>query len=247
MSCTIPRDTPNTPARGRTMRLHALLVAAALAATGLPAFASDQRAPIEPFTADYQASYMGLQADGRMKLAKVGEHRWRYSLDISNALANLRQSTVFEVHDGQWRPISGSDASQVLVKKEERTASYDWDEGVARWSGDVKPERAGPVKLQPGDMDALMVNLALARDLRAGKPLEYRLVDNGRVKRMDYEVVGKETLTIGGQPRQATKLVNTDGDKQTIAWIVEGMPVPAKILQRKDGDDALQLTVKSVR
>jgi hypothetical protein len=226
-----------------SLRLRSLLAGAAFALASLPAAAQQ---PLEPFTADYQASYMGMQADGQMKLARVGEDRWRYSLDISNALANLSQSTVFEVRDGKWWPITGSDASTVLVKQEQRKASYDWDNRTARWTGDVKPERAGPVKLQPGDMDALMVNLALARDLAAGKPLEYRLVDNGRIKQLDYEVAGRETITIAGQPRQATKLVNTDGDKQTIAWVVEGMPVPAKILRREDGADALQLTVESV-
>lgn len=230
------------PHRSAT-RLRGLLAGAALLLAAAPVLAGET---LKPFTADYQASYMGMEADGQMKLTSVGENRWRYSLDISNALANLSQNTVFEVRDGHWWPISGSDASTVLVKKENRKASYDWDSRTARWSGDVKPERAGPVKLQPGDMDALMVNLALVRDFAAGEPLRYRMVDNGRIKQLDYEVAGKDTITIAGQPRQATRLVNTDGDKQTIAWVVEGMPVPAKILRRKDGADELQLTVKSV-
>ena len=32
---------------------------------------------------------------------------------------------------------------------------------MATWTGDVKPDRAGPVKLQAGDLDAMLINLAI--------------------------------------------------------------------------------------
>lgn len=202
---------------------------------------------LEPFTADYQASYMGMQANGRMSLAAAGDGKWRYNLSIQNQLANLSQTTVFQDVGGQWRPLSGIDSSKVLVKSSVKNAAYDWSRGVATWSGDVKPGRAGPVKLQAGDMDALLVNLALVRDVLAGKPLVYRLVENGKVKVMKYTVAGKEQITVGGKPQQATKVVNTSGERQTIAWVVEGMPVPARILQREKGSDAMDLRVNTVR
>ena len=133
------------------------------------------------------------------------------------------------------------------VKSTDKNARYDWDKGVAQWSGDVKADRSAPVKLQAGDMDALMINLALVRDHEAGKPLRYRMVDDGRIKQMNYAPAGTEQITIGGQQKQATKLVHDEGDKQTIVWLVDGMPVPARIQQRKDGEDAIDLQVKAVR
>ncbi len=233
--------TPANPAtRRRGARLRLLGATAALLMVSAPSWA------IEAFTADYQASYMGMQATGKMTLAPEAGERWRYTLAISTPLANLRQSTVFEDSKGQWRPLTSEDTTQVLVKKSSKTASYDWAQGVATWSGDVKPDRAAPIKLQAGDLDALLINLALVRDLAAGKPLSYRMVDDGRVKKMSYTVSGKEKITIDGKQREATKVVNTDGDKQTIAWLVDGMPIPARILQRKGGKDSIDLTVKSV-
>ena len=222
-------------------RTAAVLAALALCAASLPALA------VKPFTADYQASYMGMQGNGRMTLAADGANRWKYSLSVSSPLANLRQSTVFEESGGQWRPLSGSDSSKVLTKNQTRNATYDWSRGVATWTGDVKPERAGPIKLQSGDMDALLINLAVVRDLKAGKPMNYRMVEDGRVRELSYSVAGKEQITIGGQAKQATKIVSTHGDKQTIAWIVDGMPVPARILQRDKGEDAIDLRVVGVR
>jgi hypothetical protein len=221
--------------------LRTATAAAVLALAGAPALA------VEPFSADYQASYMGMQGNGRMTLEPAGANRWKYSLSIRNSLADLSQSTVFEERDGELRPLSGSDSSKVLIKKSDKQASYDWDRGVATWTGDVKADRSGPIRLQPGDVDALLVNLALVRDVGAGKPLNYRMVDNGRVKQMNYTVAGTETVDVGGRPEQATKVVNTSGDKQTIAWIVEGMPVPARIMHRENGKESIDLRVRSVR
>jgi Protein of unknown function (DUF3108) len=223
----------------RSLLLTATLVAAS--ATAAPARA------LEPFSADYQASYMGLSANGRMSIESQGGNQWKYTLKISNQVAQLTQTTVFEDRDGQWRPLSGTDASLLLVKKIRRNAVYDWAKGEARWSGDVKPERAGPVPLQTGDVDGLLMNLAIARDAIAGKPLRYRMVDEGRAKPMSFTVAGKESISIGGKPRQATKLVSTNGNKQMLIWVVEGIALPARILQRKDGKDDIDLKIVSVR
>ena len=37
-----------------------------------------------------------------------------------------------------------------------------------------------------------------------------------------------------------------DGDKEQLLWVVEGLPVPTRILQRKDGNDEMNLTLKSI-
>ena len=150
-----------------TAIVRSLLVSAALVASTL---AAPARA-LEPFAADYEASYMGLSASGRMTIEPQGGNQWKYTLKIANQMAQLTQTTVFEDINGQWRPLSGTDASLLLVKKIRRNATYDWAKGEARWSGDVKPDRAGPVALLSGDVDGLLMNLAIARDALAGKPL----------------------------------------------------------------------------
>ncbi len=224
---------------------HRWLVATAAAALTATAWAS--ASAVEPFTAQYQASVMGMQGDGQMVLAAQGDNRWQYSLSVSNALADLSQKTVFDEHDGRLRPLSSSDQSRFLVKRKSVTGTYDWDSAQARWSGDIKPDRAGPVKLQPGDMDGLLINLAIARDFAAGKPLSYRMVEDGRVRQVALEVVGKDKITVNGKSHDATKLRRSDGRKEIVAWVVSGMPVPARILQREDGKDTIDLQIKSLR
>jgi hypothetical protein len=217
-----------------------LVATAALALASLPALA------LQPFTANYQASYMGMQANGVMTLANEGSDRWRYSMQIKNPMADLSQSTVFDEHQGNLRPLSSHDRSVLLIKRKQVDARYDWTSNQATWTGDVKADRSGPIRLRNGDLDALLLNLAIARDVAAGKPLTYRMVDDGRIKPMTYRVIGKENVTVAGKTEEATKVSRVDGNKEQIAWIVPGMPVPARLLQRENGQDALDLTLKSL-
>lgn len=221
-------------------RLAALSAAVLAAAATLPAMAMDT------FKATYQANAMGMQGNGQMSVTAQGNGRWQYSLSVRNQLVDLSQSTVFDEQNGRLRPLSSHDSSRVLVKQKTVDTTYDWSSKQATWSGDIKPDRAGPLPLQAGDMDALLVNLAIVRDVAEGKPLNYRMVENGKAKTMSYQVAGKETMTVAGKTVQATKVSRTDGDKQMLVWVVAGMPVPARILQRDKGADAIDLTLSSL-
>ena len=229
----------------RGLRLPATTFALllALCAAAAPAWAAQA---LKPFTATYDVNYMGLNGTATMALAPAGEDRWKYSLDIDSAIANLSQHTVFDARGGQWRPLSNNDSAVLLIKRNSKRASYHWSKREARWTGDVKADRAGPVALRDGDIDAMLLNLVIPRDVTAGKALDYRMVDDGRAKQMHYKVVGKETVEVGGEQRPATKVARVDDDKQQILWIVPGLPVPARILQRKGGKDEMDLVLTSI-
>lgn len=229
-------------------RMFAAAGAALLAVAALPALA------LEPFSATYQANYMGLRAQANMQLAQESGNRWKYGLEVSGAGARLEQNTVFEADGEQWRPVSSSDSQRgesgiaaMLMKNRELNTTYDWNSGEARFSGDVRDGQSGPVTLQAGDLDGMLMNLVLVRDVQAGKsPLRYRLVEDGRAKRQVFERQGTEQVTVGGQTMEATKVVRTDGRRQIVAWIVDDLPVPARLLQRRDGKDHIDMRLQSV-
>ena len=234
--------------RAPMTRLLTATGAALLAIAALPALA------IEPFTATYQANYMGMRAQANMNLAQEGGNRWKYGLQVAGAGARLEQTTTFEANGEQWRPVSSSDSQRgesglaaMLMKNRELNTTYDWSAGEARFAGDVRDGQSGPVKLQTGDLDGMLMNLVLVRDVQAGKsPLRYRLVEDGRAKRQLFERQGTEQVTVGGRSMEATKVVRTDGRREIIAWIVDDMPVPARLLQRRDGKDHIDMRLQSV-
>ena len=222
-------------------RMPALLFAAVLALAASPAHA------LKPFTAQYQASFKGISAGGAMTLSRQGQ-RWTYAMGLRNAMANLSQATVFEEAAGRYRPLGGSDRSTYLMKTRAVVTLYNWKGMQARWTGDVKPQRAGPVAMQPGDMDALLVNLALVRDIGFGRTsMSYRLLENGKAKSMTYRVAGREKITVGGRALDTTRVVQSAGSKQTAVWIAPGVPTPVRIVQREDGSEVFRLQLTSWR
>lgn len=210
------------------------------------AFASLSAWALQPFSAQYEASYKGIPANGSMSLSQQGA-RWTYSMNISNSMATMSQATVFSDAGGKYVPLGSSDRMSYLMQRKSVVTRYDWRALQARWTGDVKPTRAGPVKMQRGDMDGLLVNLALARDVAAGKAMNYRMLENGRAKPLDYRIIGKEKLTVAGKSVIATKVANTSGDKRTTAWIASGVPVPVRIVQSEAGSEVFKLQLKSWR
>lgn len=225
----------------KSMRSILPATALLLACMASPAWA------VKPFVANYEATVKGaIHADAQMKLSSAGGDRWSYELSVNSPIASLQQTTVFEDRDGVWRPLSGNDSTQVLIKKSQKNASYDWATGEARWSGNVKPDRMGPVKLKAGDLDAMLLNLVIVRDVAAGKPLSYRMVDNGVARQQVYQNLGQESITVAGKSKTATKVSRSSDGKLYTLWVVEGLPVPARILQQDDGKDSLDLVLKSV-
>lgn len=204
-----------------------------LLVAGLLAASLSAHAALKPFNATYQATYMGMDAVGKMSLTAQGGNQWKYSMAIMAKVGSAKQSTTFEDVGGTWRPLNGQDATNVLFKSDLRNANYDWGKREATWSGKVKPDRRGPVALQAGDIDAMLMNLAIVRDVEAGKPLHYRLVDNGKAKTVSFTIAGKETLSIGGKQVQATKVTGDD----LVVWVASGYPVPVRIHKNQDNID----------
>jgi len=206
---------------------------------------------IQPFTADYRATFMGLEATAAMSLTAVPSEdgaRWTYRLDIKGAGAHLVQSTTFEIDGEHWRPLSSEDSQRgesgvalLLVKNRSTSSIWDWERGEARWSGDIAPERSAPVPLQAGDLDAMLLNLILVRDIAARKPLRYRLVDDGRAREQRFQRAGTEDINIGGHIRRALKVRREDGNRAITVWVVEGVPAPVRILQQRRGKDHIDL------
>lgn len=227
--------------------LPRLLGTATLLLAGTSAWA------LEPFTANYRASYMGMQAEGTMTLARAGDSRWTYNVDVAGMGARLSQSTTFEEHGEHWRPLRSSDSqvgesglAAMLVRRRSVEATYDWNTNQARWTGDVDADEAGPVALRPGDMDGMLINLAVVRDVAAGKPLNYRLVEDGSARAQRFRVEGTESITVNGQTHEATKVVRQSGRREITAWVVDGLPVPARILQRRNGRDHIDMRLQSI-
>lgn len=208
---------------------------------------------LEPFIAQYKV-YKGDSelGDATLQLVRQPGNRWRVDLLMRGgglfriAGVHADQSTVFDTSaSGQtYRPLTQATIRRLAFTQRKTIGVYDWRSRTARWTGDVKESRSRPVALQPGDMSGLLINLAVIRDAAPGKALQYRFVDDGRVRDHRY-VVASDVESMGaGDMRFDTLRVsrtrNTGGD-ETLLWVANGVPTPIRILQRENGQDTYDL------
>ncbi len=217
-----------------------------------PTVLDNMPAPVlEPFLASYEAQYRGKPAgSATMRVIHEGGSQWRVDLGIegSRGMAgviglNLQQSTAFDVIDEVYRPLGQSTVRKGLFLGRKTVGTYDWDKASARWQGDLKPKHRQPVALQSGDMSGLLINLAIVRDARPGAILRYRFVEGGRVRDHVYQVAADtETVTQGELRYSTLRVARTNGgNDDTVVWVAQGVPSPVRILQRENGEDAVDL------
>ena len=68
-------------------------------------------------------------------------------------------------------------------------------------------------------------------------------MDGGRVRDYAYRVSDQtEAVTVSELSYEAMRVERTNGgNDETIFWIADGVPTPVRILQREDGEDAIDL------
>lgn len=215
-----------------------------------PAAAEDPQPVLAPFVATYDAWNGGKPAgSATMRLAREGP-LWRVDLDVTGnrGLArwvrlDIDQGTVFDEVGGDYRPLRQDTHRKALFMGRHIEGVYDWASGTAQWSGDLKDARRKPVALREGDKSGLLINLAIVRDAAPGRALRYRFVDGGRVRDHQYAVAdATEYLEVDGLSYEAMRVSRTNGgNDETIFWVARGVPTPIRILQRENGEDAIDL------
>ena len=250
------------PAMAPTLAMAALQAPPAQAETSAPAPQDMVLDPaparvLEPFFATYEAHYQGKPAgNASMQLTGSGDGHWRIDLALvgERGIAGatrlrIEQSTVFDQADGHYRPLSQATVRKALMFDQRATGIYDWNRMQAQWTGSIKKSWREPLDLQAGDMSALLLNLAIMRDAVPATTLHYRLVDAGRARNHTYQVAPEaETMAVGDMSYDALRVTRTDkvGD-ETILWVASGVPTPIRILQRKDGEDEIDLRLTEYR
>jgi hypothetical protein len=197
-------------------------------------------------TARYQVGYNSFTAQGRMQVTPRGNGRWSVSLDIGNVLASMQQATVFDVQDGRLRPLGNSRVTTTPLTHRTIVGRFDWHAGRWALGGDAKPSQRRPVVLQAGDLDPLLLELALVEDVRTGRPTRYRVLENGRARLLDYRRLAPETVVVDGHARKAVKLFASEGRKRYVAWIVPDLPVPVRLLQSEPGGDTIDMRLTAL-
>ena len=205
---------------------------------------------LKAFVATYQVFHGGHELGmATLEVVPLQSPRWRVDLAMQGqglmrlTGLNVQQSTLFDYDGTTFRPLTQATVRRAFLSRHKTIGMYDWAARNARWTGDVKEGRAGPVALQDGDMSGLLIDLAVIRDAEPGRQLHYRFVDDGRVREHLWNIApALEQVTVGDLDYSAMRADRVeDGGDETILWVASGVPTPIRILQREDGADSTDL------
>ncbi|MGH8086298.1 MAG: DUF3108 domain-containing protein [Lysobacter sp.] len=212
---------------------------------------------LQPFVANYVVYKAGKPlGEATMQLVRQQPPRWRVDLVMRGtrglfglAGINAEQSTVFDLIGETYRPLTQATVNKSIFTRKQTIGIYDWRSDAARWQGETKEHRRGPIALQPGDMTGLLINLAVIRDAEPGDTLQYRFVDDGRTRTHTYVVADRlESITVGDLSYKAMKATRAkDDNEETVIWVARNVPTPIRILQRENGEDTYDLRLVEYR
>jgi hypothetical protein len=166
---------------------RALLFAFALFA--LPAV---QAADLHPFSASYTADWKQLPMSGSAErsLTQNGDGTWTLNFKASMMIASLTETSVIHFDKDALQPKSYTFERGGLAKK----INLDFDQTAKKVTGFENKDPVN-VALQSGMLDKSTYQLALQRDVAAGKKsMSYNVVEGTDVDTYDFRVIGPEKV-----------------------------------------------------
>ena len=168
---------------------RALLFAFALFA--LPAV---QAADLHPFSVSYTADWKQLPMSGSAErsLSKNGDGTWTLNFKASMMIASLTETSVILFDKDTLQPKSYSFERGGLGKA--KKINLDFDQSAKKVTGFENKDPVN-VTLESGMLDKSTYQLALQRDVEAGKKsMSYQVVDGNDVDTYDFRVIGPEVV-----------------------------------------------------
>lgn len=229
-----------------------LLPALLLFASTLPAAQPQTDVPpITSYTAHFEATVGGFkmgEIERRLRKNEDGLYQ-QTSLIYSTGLLSVFRPDRFEEHS-YWRwkndaPVPERYTYRFTGNKGVvyEQLDFDWDRM------EVKSLREGKttvLAIEEGVVDKLSYQIALVRDLRAGKKaFFYKVADRGDIRHIRYKVVGEEQLDTPWGKRQTIKVMRqTDtSERVTTLWFAPDLDYMVIKLVQDDGGTRMSATI----
>lgn len=123
--------------------------------------------------------------------------------------------------------------------------AFDWESMIVTNNVDGDPWK---MPLLPGAMDKLLYQLAVMRDLRAGKrKLIYDVADGGKIKSYEFDIDGEEFIETQIGKLKSIRVTRNRDDRITTIWCAaEYGFIPVQIEQFEENHGLLRLTIESI-
>jgi hypothetical protein len=196
-----------------------------LAALALSLGASSlMAAELIPFSASYAADMKSIPVNGEANHSLTQDENGTWTLDFSAGMfvARLSEKSTLRLENDRVIPLTYKYERRGLGRGRETTQTFDWDNELV--SG-VHKQEAFTLPTEPGLLDKTTYQLALQRDLLAGKTdMHYRVVDGDNIDDYHFRVAGERRVTTRAGQFDAVEVdrVREEGSKrQTTLWFAK--------------------------
>lgn len=199
---------------------------ALLLALSLLAIPAVQAADLQPFTASYTADWKQLPMSGSAErsLTKNGDGTWTLNFKASMMIASLTETSVILFEKDTLQPKSYTFERGGLGRA--KKINLDFDQATKKVTGFENKDPVN-VALQSGMLDKSTYQLALQRDVAAGKKsMSYNVVEGTDVDTYDFRVIGPEKVQTKAGSIDAIKVERvrdpTQSKRITQMWFAKG-------------------------
>lgn len=243
----------------RLLWMAALLLLSAHVGAAAPADPTSI-APLQPFTATYRAYVDGRDLGRAVTTLTVDRGNYVYTTTVEASggigrLAGLSMQQVarFDIIDGRPRLQSALFERRHRLGVKRWQLVCDWQQGEARWVGDVDEDQRGPVPIAKPAINSHLASLVTGVALQAApglRDVDWRVLERGALETARYRVAGAETIDLPAGAFVATRVnySRTGSRHSSSAWYAPSQagPVPVKLQQDRDGQEHLRLELISL-
>lgn len=191
------------------------------AVLSLTTLSSASAAPLVPFSASYAADMKKVPVNGEAthSLSANADGSWTLSFNAGLFVARLSEESTLRLNGEQLQPLNYHYSRRGLGRSRSDRLKFDWEQ--SRVTGNYK-DRQVDLPLEAGLLDKTTYQLALQRDLAAGKQeMHYRVVDGDRVDDYHFRVVGERRVTTrAGQFNavEVERVRDAESKRHTTLW-----------------------------
>ena len=223
----------------------------ALILAGFTTFATASPVTLEPYRATYTNrvdAAISISGEAIKELKQLDNNTWEVSVEASAMMANIRESSLIKLEDGQILPIQYDYQRKILTRNREAQLRFDWEEGHVTTDIDDKPWR---MAIEPGIHDKLSYQLQMPFDLKAGlTTLEYEVADGGKKQIYRFQVTGEDEIETPAGTFTAIRVERDRGEgsnRETLIWFAPELDyLVVRLEQVEPNGNRFALLLKSV-
>lgn len=199
---------------------------------------------IKPYSANYSATFNGMDIEANHRLEQLESGQYRETLQAKNIFGKINEQALFSLSEDQ-RLIPQEykyERSLMGIKRAEQQI-FDWSNQQLQYR---KKDQLRLLPIEPGALDIITHKLQLRSDLQAGKEnFSYPVISRGKLKQYVYRVMAREVLdtAIGPLNTVLVQRIREDKDRTTKIWLASDWDYLAVQLEQIENGESHEMKI----